>query len=591
MKDNTFWAKYPSLKQHAHLPGVQELKNLYCVLESSIQISIEGYNIQHNVLGVNKEKKKTWSNVVDAGLSPYSQDGVLSSKVDLDCFRAFIMDKRGYFYRDEGFASMETYGAILKSDVKNRNMEASKNYSILSSNLPKLISDKRFAIIKEATSIFVEANTPENFKPLVEKLKEANRPREIEWLYEDLDTVKYRMQAMMIFHAISDVIMTPEMTKKIDSGKPILKDIRNALGLTKAEVEVVRNIGEVTSFDITRDIRSLLLANISANLWLKYFSKKGRDLFFLSGQDYNDQFIHSLYASKASEVKDSCNSFIKDVVEPLLNETGTKGIFDRKTRFPLFTSENIKPAVVAFHKAIIGNRSPEGFAKAALETHRFAASIEAKKLEMMKKLPPWPALFQDWTSQDGVYEAKVLTSAEELVAEGLAMEHCVGSYAGDCRNAKTHIVSIRVNGKREATLEINLNMRERPTKLVFAQFKGRLNERPSEEAHEALRTLKLDIASKRCIFNGKEVLEYAKLVNEYEWKPDVEEYTIEKAEKIWPIYRDFFLTGVTKDMTLKQWSEETGLLNALEGIKSDVNPVTTTEEIEEQDSHFPARIL
>ena len=46
-----------------------------------------------------------------------------------------------------------------------------------------------------------------------------------------------------------------------------------------------------------------------------------------------------------------------------------------------------------------------------------------------------------------------LTSGAELLAEGRAMSHCVGSYAQSCASGRTAIFSLRVTGSGSASLE------------------------------------------------------------------------------------------------------------------------------------------
>jgi len=67
----------------------------------------------------------------------------------------------------------------------------------------------------------------------------------------------------------------------------------------------------------------------------------------------------------------------------------------------------------------------------------------------------WNALLGE--QADGEFTAMELTTGRELREEGSAMHHCVSTYAGDCRSGKARIFSIKKNGERHSTLELNFD--------------------------------------------------------------------------------------------------------------------------------------
>ena len=78
------------------------------------------------------------------------------------------------------------------------------------------------------------------------------------------------------------------------------------------------------------------------------------------------------------------------------------------------------------------------------------------------------------------YEIVELLSTQEMLDEGRAMRHCVGSYAGYCASGRTSIWSLRKqieSGRfiRLATIEVN------NTQRFIVQVRGRLNKRPANE--------------------------------------------------------------------------------------------------------------
>lgn len=92
------------------------------------------------------------------------------------------------------------------------------------------------------------------------------------------------------------------------------------------------------------------------------------------------------------------------------------------------------------------------------------------------KAPTWSGHNWDWqqVEQGGaVWSVRELTSMHELAEEGVAMDHCVASYAAECASGRTAIFSCRLNGQRILTLEVD------PCSLRIRQARGARNRPPS----------------------------------------------------------------------------------------------------------------
>lgn len=82
-------------------------------------------------------------------------------------------------------------------------------------------------------------------------------------------------------------------------------------------------------------------------------------------------------------------------------------------------------------------------------------------------------------ARDG-WEAVELQTAADLSEEGATMRHCVSSYSPQCRSGQSRIYSIRLNGERKCTLQINgsegLSKLDANTKFSIIQNKGASNQ-------------------------------------------------------------------------------------------------------------------
>ena len=126
-------------------------------------------------------------------------------------------------------------------------------------------------------------------------------------------------------------------------------------------------------------------------------------------------------------------------------------------------------------------RTPESILRAVSSWHRSLTVTRTTSITSWTPSCFRPFVFEI-TTTDGErrYEIVELLSAQEMLDEGRAMRHCVGSYAGFCATGRTSIWSLRKHiesGRfiRLATIEVN------NTQRFIVQVRGRLNKRPAKE--------------------------------------------------------------------------------------------------------------
>ena len=79
-----------------------------------------------------------------------------------------------------------------------------------------------------------------------------------------------------------------------------------------------------------------------------------------------------------------------------------------------------------------------------------------------------------------MYELRELRNSRDLLQEGKKMKHCVGSYAESCYARKSSIWSMRCNGERQLTIEVN-------KKGVLLQAYGNCNQDASKRQRKILK--------------------------------------------------------------------------------------------------------
>ncbi len=92
----------------------------------------------------------------------------------------------------------------------------------------------------------------------------------------------------------------------------------------------------------------------------------------------------------------------------------------------------------------------------------------------------WDFAETDAGEASDVWRFEELTQSSDLWEEGVAMRHCVAKYDGKCSNGCTLVVSLRRNGARALTIELQGDG------LVLGQVKGRFNREPTGEESQVV---------------------------------------------------------------------------------------------------------
>lgn len=90
----------------------------------------------------------------------------------------------------------------------------------------------------------------------------------------------------------------------------------------------------------------------------------------------------------------------------------------------------------------------------------------------------WNSHYWDWAFYDeneDCWNFKELLNGKQLYLEGKHMRHCVSSYSSRCASGASAIFSLKKNGERAVTLEINVKS------TVLVQAMGKRNRLPTEE--------------------------------------------------------------------------------------------------------------
>lgn len=117
-----------------------------------------------------------------------------------------------------------------------------------------------------------------------------------------------------------------------------------------------------------------------------------------------------------------------------------------------------------------------------LKARQEAWHEEQAKSEQAQNPYGWNSLIDSEVFEDLKLTVTALNSAQALVSEGRNMHHCVGSYAGRCKDGDSRVFSIRdMNGKASATLEL-ISHNER---WAFGQLRSHCNSNPTEACVKA----------------------------------------------------------------------------------------------------------
>jgi hypothetical protein len=216
------------------------------------------------------------------------------------------------------------------------------------------------------------------------------------------------------------------------------------------------------------------------------------------------------------------------------------------------------------------------FKKAARLWHRRAASAAALRHENQCDRPGWPSLCPPWTSSCGAFEIVPLTTAQALVEEGTAHQHCVGGYYDACRSGDTQILSLRVHGAPAVTAEILLD--HGLASLRVGQFKGRHDQVPDDPAlHQAMRDFLRDLRAGAHPLNLRQLRAYRAWAAEHVSGWSRSALTTEHARAAFPLYLPLLPRGTPADFD--RWCHASGLKAGLIAALRDLTDQPQTQAL------------
>ena len=116
----------------------------------------------------------------------------------------------------------------------------------------------------------------------------------------------------------------------------------------------------------------------------------------------------------------------------------------------------------------------------------YATEEDNPAANAVARLDYWPAPLIGSIKLGGL-TAHFLTTTAQLRDEGMRMEHCVGSYTGQCLFNGANIVSLRNDdGRSVSTAELRMLGHSKRLELGVVQHKAQRNSSPSAQAEKAL---------------------------------------------------------------------------------------------------------
>ncbi len=393
--------------------------------------------------------------------------------------------------------------------------------------------------------------------------------------------LRNRGQALTVYGAIATSMLKPEITAAIDAGRPLKPVLAAAVGISEAQLRRLhratpKDAAYNALYDHMPAVRMLVRHDIPLEQWPDG-SEWGHRLW---EQKNCDPLIRPDYLDSSIETRDTLQALREDLLYPLagarLEALGLSRRIHALDNFvttlgvPLRLCDTTahRQFLRSMHSAIIGPRGPQSFQRAIAKWHRRAASAAALRHENTADRPGWPALCLSWQSPCGLHSFIPLTSAQALVEEGNALNHCVGGYYSQCRRGDTQILSLRSGSNHVATLELLItDLPGNSLNINVGQFKARGNARPDPQAFAVLRDFLADLRDGLHPVATKELAAHRDAI------ADADEYylrrnrlTLDHARGAWPLYRVLLPRGAPE--TYDEWCEHSGLTSALDDILS-----------------------
>ncbi|WP_022684098.1 PcfJ domain-containing protein [Sphingobium bisphenolivorans] len=393
--------------------------------------------------------------------------------------------------------------------------------------------------------------------------------------------IRNRGQALSLYGAVATILLKPEVTAAIDAAQPLKPVLAAAVGISEAQLRRLRRATPKDAaynalYDHMPAVRALVRHDIPLEQWPDS-SEWGRRVW---EQSNCDPLFRPDYLDSSVETRDTLQALREDLLYPLagarLEALGLSRRIHALDNFvatlgvPLKLCDTAahRKLLQSLHRGIIGPRRPRSFQKAIAKWHRRAASAAALRHENNADRPGWPALCPTWQSPCGPHSFIPLTSAQALVDEGNALNHCVGGYYSQCRRGDTQILSLRSGSNHVATLELLItDLPGNSLNINVGQFKARGNVRPNPEAFAVLRDFLADLR------DGLHPVAIKELAAHRDAVADADDYyyrrsrlTLDHARRAWPLYRVLLPRGAPE--TYDEWCEHSGLTAALDDILS-----------------------
>ena len=500
---------------------------------------------------------------------------------------------------DRGSSSLEVgdvadYATIVLTEARDSTSDSGQNPTFHTAQAYLDAADAAqksdAALFQKAAAAYAQAYltelTPDAFGEAVSHWLKFRDSRTLAWLFagvvnrspEHRHTVLSRMQALTAYPALAEVLRIPHITEAIDTRKPVTDLIHHAIGShTKRQLQAIRTIGSTLEDQrqrhrsVIQNICSLAAANIAPEVWP----------LAADGRSSGAHGEHTFYTSVNQTCSDAWRAAVRDLIDPLwrtvqTHEKTVSRIIQNVAIPHTATPSDLKKSrliaakrlvVRRIHETLIGQRTREQYAAAAERLHTYLAGIEALRLAAHGNHDKWPALCKIWTSPDHRSQIIPLTTPSDLVAEGLAMQHCVGGYAPNCRTGLTHILSVWVDERRAGTLEVTFDARSNTTEIQLGQFEGRQRRKPPADALAARNLFARAVKTGEHPINLKPLRDYTTKAAEAGLHSLVApELTLVQAETLFPIYERHFLPNVTAGTSLTQWGAQTGLTEAFHAL-------------------------
>ncbi|MFZ3482130.1 PcfJ domain-containing protein [Sphingomonas sp. 3-13AW] len=391
------------------------------------------------------------------------------------------------------------------------------------------------------------------------------------------ETILRRRQALESYGLLSSVLMDPVVTDVIDRGQPLAPVLRERLRLSPAQLRKIRRArsfeASLQGYDAASSVRRLVVYEVPAHQWPDDWGQT----IWAKGLGY--PLLSPAILNNMTDADDALMALKADILIPLVNErrkalglamTGNSQVSTFCTGLFLAAPEQSVEFQQLFYRgmtrAILGSRGAKAFHEGVGLWHRRAACAAALRHESQTDHPHWPALCPVWSSPDGTFQAVPLTTAEQLVQEGNAHNHCVGGYYEVCRSGQTHIISMRRNGVPVGTLELLATFTKgKLVGLRAGQFEGRYRAQPDHDAREAAAAFLRDLGAGTHPTHKKEVADNARRAKrESDWFSQREPMPMSHAEKVWPLYKGLLPRPFPP--TAAQWAEVSGFNDTVDAV-------------------------